>query len=63
METVLISKVFVCNWVLLIFLARLDCFALDDAIEKSPVGWAFGLWAGISFLSVPAFVIYLIAIV
>ena len=55
------SKVFVCNWVIAIALAMFDRILNKDRIEKTPViGYLFGLWVLLSFISIPVYIVYLV---
>jgi len=57
------SKVFVCNWVVVIFVIWFDCMINKDRIQNTLViGFLFSMWAFLSFISIPVYIVYYIVV-
>ncbi len=55
------TKVFFANLVAIMFFAAFDRLVLDDKIEKAIIiGFVVNLWASLSFISIPVWLIYMI---
>ena len=55
------TKMFLVNWVILIFMALIDRKILDDAIEDGKyTKHLWSIWNVVTVLSVPVWVVYLI---
>ena len=57
------SKVFVCNLVVIIFACWFDFNINNDRIQNTLViGFLFSMWAFLSFISIPAYIVYYIVV-
>lgn len=53
------TQMFLVNWITLFSIANVDRYFFNDKVEKLfPV--IFGLWAVISWISIPVWLIYLV---
>jgi len=56
------TKIFLINAISLVFLAAFDRNIMNDKIENSFVQTPLYIWAGVSFLSAPVWLVYFIVI-
>jgi len=55
------TKLFLANLLSLILVAAIDKHLLNDQLEKLPIiGVVLGLWAALTLISIPVYVVYLL---
>ena len=55
------TKLFLVNFIVLVFIAIVDRDIFNDALEKvRVVGTALGIWSALTIISIPAWLVYLV---